>query len=944
MSTNVEYPCLLCKKDVINDAIQCSICLTWLHRNCAKLSKTELRKLSNDNYHWFCIACKNIFPFQSVLSDELEFITSNFESNSMFELTKRCKSYELDSSKQNKNVVLNVDLDPDVNFFNDKLTENCYYTDDAFKKNIQNVHGLSILHVNCRSIKSCFANLKDYISSLEYDFQLICISESWLNDDNVHDLMLDNYNVEYKNRANKRGGGVMIYINKKLDYQVCDELTESIDNIHECISIELQNGSNKNVIISCIYRAPGNSIDLFNEQIVALFNKVNFNKTYYLVGDLNINLLNSETHSPSRDFVDLLFSKGMIPLINNPTRITCDSATLIDNIFTNCIESKTNGILINDISDHLPIFTISSQSIKTSNKSPEARYKRVTKIENLNNFANDLQDIHWEQVLDNNNVDKAYDSFINTIQSRFELHCPIKKVKNKNITRKPWLTNGLLNAFKKQKTLYKRFLRCRTKESEIKYKNYKNKLTSIKRLSEKQYFSNLLAAKKNDIKATWNILNTIINKRKPASNYPDSFQTDSGTKMTSKKEIANKFNDFFVNVGPNLAKDIRQKENISIHKYMDPPNASSMFLTPVTETEILNIVNQCKSKTSADVNNLSMKITKHIIKSVVKPFNAICNLSFTSGVVPEAMKISKIVPLFKSGDKTVFTNYRPVALLPQFSKILEKLFCKRLNSFIDKNNILSENQYGFRANRSTSTALLDLLEEITKAHDENKHTIGVFIDLRKAFDTIDHDLLLEKLDNFGVRGTSNNWLNSYLKNRKQFVSLNNTSSSLSQVLCGVPQGSVLGPILFILYINDICNVSKLLRLILFADDTNLFRSGNNVKELSCEISSELSKLDTWFAVNKLSLNVAKTNFIVFSGKKSNNDIKITINNQEIERVYSTKFLGVIIDAKLTWKEHIATIRVKLSKCLAILFKSSKILEKNALRTLYCSLVMPYLNY
>ena len=185
---------------------------------------------------------------------------------------------------------------------------------------------------------------------------------------------------------------------------------------------------------------------------------------------------------------------------------------------------------------------------------------------------------------------------------------------------------------------------------------------------------------------------------------------------------------------------------------MDPPNANTMYLSPVTENEILNIVKQCKSKNSEDVNNLSMTIIKYIIKAVVKPFNTICNLSFNTGSVPDGMKVSKIVPLFKSGDKTIFTNYRPVALLPQFSKILEKLFCKRLNSFIDKHNLLSENQYGFRSNRSTSHALLDLVEEITKANDNNKYTIGGFVDLRKAFDTIDHELLLITLPNLGIRG------------------------------------------------------------------------------------------------------------------------------------------------------------------------------------------------
>ena len=192
------------------------------------------------------------------------------------------------------------------------------------------------------------------------------------------------------------------------------------------------------------------------------------------------------------------------------------------------------------------------------------------------------------------------------------------------------------------------------------------------------------------------------------------------------------------------------------------------------------------------------------------------------------MKTAKVIPLFKSGDKKSFNNYRPVSLLSQFSKILEKLFDNRLQSFIDKHSILSDSQYGFRSSCSTSSALIELIEEISTSLDNKKIAIGVFIDLRKAFDTIDHKLLLSKLDHYGVRGQSNNWIKSYLEHREQFVQIGDYKSDLLTILCGVPQGSVLGPKLFILYINDLCNVSKLLKFILFADDTNIFRHGDNL--------------------------------------------------------------------------------------------------------------------
>ena len=347
---------------------------------------------------------------------------------------------------------------------------------------------------------------------------------------------------------------------------------------------------------------------------------------------------------------------------------------------------------------------------------------------------------------------------------------------------------------------------------------------------------------------------------------------------------------------------------------------------------------------STDYNDINMLMVKKIIIQIVRPFVHMCNVSFQTGVFPDKMKIAKVVPLFKSGEKNVFTNYRPISLLPQFSKILEKLYNERMDTFLNKHDILSPSQYGFRSNMSTSQALLDLTEEITSSLDNKKYSVGIFIDLKKAFDTIDHDILAKKIYFYGVRGIAHKWLLSYLEDRKQFVHFNNYNSETLNVSCGVPQGSILGSKLFSMYINDICKVSKIFKFILFADDTNIFCCDSNLDKLLRVINAELEKIHMWFSANRLSLNVAKTNYMFFGKRKLPVDISIKINKEVIKRVSVTNFLGVMIDDKLTWKHHIDLVKSKLSRSCAVMYRASFLIDRRGMHVLYFSLFLPYIMY
>ena len=295
----------------------------------------------------------------------------------------------------------------------------------------------------------------------------------------------------------------------------------------------------------------------------------------------------------------------------------------------------------------------------------------------------------------------------------------------------------------------------------------------------------------------------------------------------------------------------------------------------------------------------------HSSKYIAQPLSYICNLSLKEGIFPEELKIANVIPLFKKDNAMVFNNYRPVSLLCTLSKVFERMMYNRLMDFLNENKILFEYQFGFRKNHSTQLALTFLMDKLINSIENGDHVIGVYLDFSKAFDTVDHTILLNKLNHYGIRGAALNWFQSYLLNRKQFVTYNGSKSCTKELKCGVPQGSILGPLLFLIYINDLAGICKHIMPIFFADDSNLFVNGTDLKVMESQLNDDLCSVSTWLKVNKLSLNIDKTQFMMFSRKKyKNHNVDLKIEGQSIDKVHHTKFLGIIIDDNLNWKNHV----------------------------------------
>ena len=833
------------------------------------------------------------------------------------------------------------DANPDLNFFNSDVQSisnalNSYYyaEDDLNDNDIVTSHSydLAMFHMNIRSLPKNNDALKMYLSSLRIRFDVIALSETWLSAETCELPYISNdYSHIKMFRDNRRGGGTSLFIHDSCEHHPINELNVSNEYI-ECIFAELKHTVNsKSTVVGAIYRPPNTDIVSFLDHLsTILSHQALHSKNIYLMGDFNINLLNHSTHQHTADFIDMMFQHSLLPMVNRPTRFSNTTNTLIDCLFTNNTEvhSSLTGILLTDISDHLPIIHLTPLRDLTKISTPQNNHKvPIINPNTLNSMSRALLTQDWHHVFNTNDPEEAFNNFSSIIAQAYSNHIPLRQTSKKRHG-KPWITSAIMKSIKRKNKLYSIYLKHKTHSSLTYYKKYKNKLSSIIRTAEKSYYNTKLNKNKDNLKNTWKIIKDIIDKNQ---NKIANLEFKINDRLIKDKQaISEEFNNYFINVGPSLAATIQNSQTNPI-SYLDTTvNYPSIFLSPTSEHELEKIVHELKPA-SPGHDNLTTRLIKHIFPTISKPLTHLINRSLETGHVPTEIKIAKVIPIYKAGDPKLLSNYRPISILPIFSKIYEKIMYSRLEAHLTLHNILSPYQFGFRHNHSTAMAVSIFVDSLYTILNQHKFAIATFLDLSKAFDLVNHDILLKKLHHYGVRGIAHQWFKNYLQHRKQYVFHNHSKSSLKDIICGVPQGSVLGPILFLIYINDLCLQSPSLKFVLFADDTNLLISGDTVAETVNIMNRELSAIETWFKSNCLFINLQKTNFMVFSTKASvhNSPFSLHINGHKLEQVSKTKFLGVIIDNKLNWEHHITYVKSKISKCIGLLLRArTKVYVKN----------------
>ena len=934
-NTNI---CNECSNVIGHDKhIHCKLGNHSFHLRCLPLN---LRTNELNHKIWSCSSCLN-FPFQLLEQPQLSTELYKASNNTPTKLVKFNNDF-----KQFKHIpALNINL-PSLDNEDNPINFN-YYDIDEFLSTTRNIDSqyLSFFHTNIRSLNRNFESLVDLLILLKHEFDIIGISETWDSDQKpIGEHSLEGYHPLVAQSGKSQNAGVGLYIKDHLNYKERNDLTTTSsgnDSDFECIFIELDS----NILIGVVYRHPNCSIQNFTNQFESsiLMKISKENKKIVLMGDFNINLLNCDSHRHTSSFFDKMITHNLLPHIIQPTRFNGTTHTLIDNIFYNNGSSDCiSGNLIPHITDHLPNFLLVPHS-EQKDKILVGKMKRDFSRFDINEFREDLSNINFDHVLMNmKNADQMYTFFHTGLNLLFDMHAPITSLSKQQRRRQknPWITQNILNKTKIKSSLYGRFMKDK---DPLVHREYQLLVHEIKKETRKQkflYLKNKFIQSKNDIKKFWKNINSFLGREKH-NHFPNSM-TCQNKVFTGPHQISERFNSYFSEVAPNLIKKIPKNHKIKTYLNKIKYNNSSLFFRPTNRYEVLTHLNNLNAKKAKDIYNFPINIIKSVADLIADPLVRIVNNSLSTGVFPEFLKHAKVTPLFKNGHRTDIKNYRPISILPVFDKIFEKIVHERLTEFLDKNKLLFDGQFGFQKGKSTSHAILHLTNFIHKCKVKKEVGCAIFLDLAKAFDTVNHTILIDKLEKIGVRGPVLAWFKSYLGNRKQSVCCNEVKSEPLFMSHGVPQGSVLGPLLFLIYVNDLPSNSSFLQT-LFADDTCLFMSHKDPVTLQNLVNTELQKISNWLFANRLTLNISKSNYIIF-GEQIKTDFHISISGQALDQVNETKYLGVIIDHKLSWKEHLKRLHTRIKQNIGILHKVGWFLPRKNLTSLYFSLVNSHLSY
>ena len=952
--------CSVCSKQYykkFQNVLQCTFCNGWVHHgnrlDCSGLTDNEYELHVNDEYKPFeCQKCviekkakanNSIFtvlpfpvecegnPFGKPVSTPKPDISS-MNPSQLKKFVEECEKIEYQLKSNDDDDFGNNDLSCTT------VNSKYYNVKQLNSLKPDKLSSFGLLHVNIASLNAHVDDLRTVLSRSKFSFDIIGISEHKIgkNSPPSNNIQITGYNDFDFEPTGTTHGGTGFYIKKGINYKIRDELNVNIPGQFEAIFAEIILPDRKNLIVGCLYRHPSSPVsvrDFTSEHMEPILSKISKEKKEIaLMGDFNIDLLKTSSNNSAGEFFNNLSSHFFTPFVLQPSRLK--SKTLIDNIYINSLEYQSNsGNLLLELSDHLIQFVILEGFAKKVKLSDANLYKRDKSNFNEREFEEIvINGTNWENVCAG-----GLHAFYDKIIFHLDEMAPLKKVtlKEQRLMLKPWITRDILGKCKKRDILLNEMRNEKDplKKIELRkqYKILRNRVNEEKRQGKKDYNKKQFEKNKNNAKDIWKGIRSLVNI-KASKSSSIKLLDENDNLISDSKKIANIFNDHYSTIGLKVQQKIPNQTG-NYRSYLSKlrqdgkpyinPDGSSFFLCPTVPAEIAKIIDGLDITKSTGPNGIPVFLMKTFKDFFSYWLSKLVNICFETGSFPDILKTAKVIPLHKKDSKLDHINYRPISLLSVFSKIYEKLIYSRIYSYLDKNNLIYSKQFGFRGGYSTNHAIISITEHIRNLLDNGEFVCGVFIDLEKAFDTVHHDILCDKLKYYGLRGKVNDLLKSYLSNRKQFVTINGFNSELKDIACGVPQGSSLGPLLFLLYINDFRLCLQRTSCGHFADDTFIIYNSKKLKTIETVINTELKQVIKWLGLNKLSLNAAKTELIFFHSKRrpiNYDSISIKFNGLKLIPVEQVKYLGMYLDSYLSWEYHIHELSKKLSRANGILSK------------------------